>query len=48
MELTERQHKLMEVIKDLDTTKRHVLKIACRGNEPWQIEELSTISKIDL
>ncbi|GJQ58145.1 MAG: hypothetical protein D8M57_07540 [Candidatus Scalindua sp. AMX11] len=48
MKITEIQQKLIEFINGLDTSIRHTIKIMCRGNEPWQIEEFNTISKIDL
>ncbi len=46
--MSERQQFLIDFIKKLDSKKRHVLKITCRGNEPWEIEELSSITKIVL
>ena len=48
MEMTEKQQILIQFIKNLDNTKRHSLKIICRGSEPWQIEVHKEIHKIDL
>ena len=47
-ELTERQKALIEYIKGLDRRKRHVIKLVCRGNEPWEIEEHVSKTKIEL
>ncbi len=48
MKITERQQRLIEFINSLDKSKIHVMRITCRGNEPWQIEEFNTITKLEL
>jgi hypothetical protein len=47
-ELTERQKALVEYIQSLDGQKRHVIKLVCRGPEPWEIEEHISKTKIEL
>lgn len=44
--LTARQAELIKYIQALDKTNRHTLTIICRGNEPWEIQEHVTESKI--
>jgi hypothetical protein len=44
--LTERQEELIRYIQALDKRGRHTLTIICRGNEPWEIKEHVTESKI--
>lgn len=44
--LTERQEELIRYIQALDKRGRHTLNIICRGNEPWEIKEHVTESKI--
>lgn len=46
--LTERQEELIKYIQALDKTNRHTLIVICRGNEPWEIKEHVTESKIPL
>jgi hypothetical protein len=38
--LTARQQELMRIIQALDPQVRHTLKVICRGNEPWEIQEI--------
>ena len=38
--LTPRQEELIRVIQGLSPDRRYTLKIACRGCEPWEIEEV--------
>ena len=38
--LTSRQEELIRVIQGLSPDRRYTLKIACRGSEPWEIEEV--------
>ena len=46
--LTARQAELVKFIQTLDESKRHILTITCRGNEPWEIKEHVVESKIQL
>lgn len=39
MKLSDRQIELIRYIQNLDKGKRHEIKVICRGNEPWEIEE---------
>ena len=48
LKLSERQKKLVQYIQQLDPKKRHTIKLICRGNEPWEIEEHVTSTKIEL
>lgn len=36
--LTERQTLLIRWIQKLDKSQRHVVKVYCRGDEPWEVE----------
>lgn len=46
LELTERQRELVKYIQNLPGDKRHIIKVICRGNEPWEIEEHITRSTL--
>jgi hypothetical protein len=48
LELTDRQKELIKYIQELPTNTRHILKVICRGNEPWEIEEHIIRKKIEL
>jgi hypothetical protein len=48
LELTDRQKELIKYIQDLPGNTRHILKVICRGNEPWEIEEHVIRKKIEL
>jgi hypothetical protein len=48
LELTDRQKELVKYIQNLCRDKRHIIKVICRGNEPWEIEEHITQKKIEL
>jgi hypothetical protein len=48
LELTERQRELVKHIQNLPGDKRHIIKVICRGNEPWEIKEHITQKKIEL
>ena len=48
MHLTKREQTLINYIRSLDKSKRHVLTLVCRGTEPWEIEEHVAKTKIDL
>jgi hypothetical protein len=48
LELTERQRELVKYIQNLPEDKRHIIKVICRGNEPWEIEEHIAQKKIEL
>ena len=39
LRLTGRQEELIRCIQAFDKTKRHVVTIICRGDEPWEIQE---------
>ena len=38
--LTPRQQELMRIIQSLDPNARHTVTVVCRGNEPWEIQEV--------
>jgi len=46
--LTPRQEELVKFIQELDESKRHILTITFRGNEPWEIKEHIIENKIQL
>jgi hypothetical protein len=48
MDLTKREEALINYIRSLEKSKRHVLTVICRGSEPWEIEEHVAKTKIDL
>lgn len=48
MYLTDRQQTLIRFIQELDKRRRHRIKILCRGTEPWEVEECSTVTKLEL
>jgi len=48
MHLTKREQALINYIRSLEKSKRHVLTVIRRGAEPWEIEEHAARTKIDL
>jgi hypothetical protein len=48
MQLSERMVLLIEYIQKLNTDRRHRITVDCRGNEPWEIEEHVTRTRIGL
>jgi len=48
MHLTKREEALINYIRSLEKSKRHLLTVICRGSEPWEIEEHVAKTKIDL
>ena len=48
LKLSNRQLELIRFIGGLDKSKRHEIKVICRGNEPWEIEEHVSKIKISL
>lgn len=46
--LTPREIKLIKFLQSLDKNKRHEIKVICRGNEPWEIDEVISKTKISL
>jgi hypothetical protein len=48
MDLTKREEALINYIRLLEKSKRHILTVICRGSEPWEIEEHVAKTKIDL
>ena len=48
LKLSDRQIELIRYIQNLDGNKRHEIKVICRANEPWEIEEHVTKTKISL
>jgi hypothetical protein len=46
--MTDRQKELIKYIQGLPEDTRHILKVICRGSEPWEIEEHIILKKIDL
>ena len=48
MQLSERMKLLIEYILRLNSDHHHRIVVSCRGNEPWEIEEHVTQTRIEL